>query len=79
MTLTLWDDFLHWLWKRVGEPGMQCHGPHVHPGDTVTVIWTNSRGRACDEWTGVVNSVRGDRVDRIVLREISYRSSNRER
>jgi hypothetical protein len=65
--LSPWDRFLHWLWRRVGEPGMQCRGPHVEPGDRITVRFIELWGN--DDRVGVVNSVIGDRVTHIVLRE----------
>lgn len=69
--MSLWDHFLHRLWKRVGEPGMQCRGPHVSPGDEVTVRWTTSWSGVLDCRTGVVESVTCDgvRVLSVVLRD----------
>lgn len=71
--MTPWGRFLHWLWRRVGEPGMQCHGPHISPGETLTVRWVADR--SFDQWTGVVNSVTcyggGPLATHIVLRHVT--------
>jgi hypothetical protein len=74
--VNLRDQFLHWLRRRVGEPGMQCHGLHIEPGTEITMRWVETWG--VDERTGVVNSVTchesaGNEhlVTAIVLREAS--------
>lgn len=54
-----WDHLLHRLWKRVGEPGMQCRGPHVEPGQELTVRFDGRDGIARSEHTGTVDAVMG--------------------
>ena len=76
--MTPWSRFLHWLWRRVGGPGMQCHGPHIEPGTEIIVRWVLSDWWGTQERSGIVNSVtcresiEGEHlVTHIVLREAS--------